>query len=204
MCTFMWCRAKQEEFNTSTQESRNALRNQHSWLWESRTGKVQDWLFNAHEHGLVDNCTWWIRSRKTDRRAREHFYCPQSSRPTPDNVWNKQTVHKRRWVPKVRRFWKKRFYWCQKSVLQSLTIPCLWPAIKLFCTLWTSAEQESTTATPSNSMNWSHLKAVTASALENKFRNESSVLWSWHVVFSSSCFANPSQTTVQLTFSQPV
>ena len=128
----------------------------------------------------MDNCTWWIRSRKTDRRAREHFYCPQSSRPSPDNVWNKQTVHKRRWVPKVL---EKRFYWCQKSVIQSLTIPCLWPAFKLFCTLWTSAEQESTTATPSNSMNWCHLKAVTASALENKFRNESSVLWSWHVVF---------------------
>ena len=58
-------------------------------------------------------------------------------------------------------------------------------------------------ATPSNSMNWCHLKAVTASALENKFRNESSVLWSWHVVFGSGCFANPSQTTVQLTFGQP-
>ena len=97
---------------------------------------------------------------------------------------------------------EKRFYWCQKSVFQSLTIPCLWTAFKLFCTLWTSAEQESTTATPSN-MNWCHLKAVTASALENEFWNESSVLWSWHVVFSSSCFANPSQTTVQLTFGQP-
>ena len=101
-------------------------------------------------------------------------------------------------------FGKKRFYCCQKSVLQSLTIPWLWPAFKLFCTLWTSAEQESTTATPSNSMNWCHLKAVTAGALKNKFWNESSVLWSWHVVFSSSCFANPSQTTLQLTFGQLV